>query len=90
MRIKNMPRFILSLTILFTIISFVVNMFVYKVFSYQKTEYENVVVCKGDTLWSIAQNLDGNVSKNIYNIRKINNLSSSSLYIGQELLIPSN
>ena len=90
MRIKSMPRFILSLTILFTIISFVVNMFVYKVFSYQKTEYENVVVCNGDTLWSIAQNLNGNVSENVYNIKKINNLSSSSLYIGQELLIPRN
>lgn len=90
MKIKSMPRFILFLTILFFAISFLTNMFLYKVFSHEEQHYKEVVVCKGETLWSIAKELDGNVSENIYNIKKINNLSNSNLYIGQILMIPSN
>ena len=90
MRIKSMPRFIFFLTLLFIIISCITNMFLNKVFSHEETKYENVTVCKGETLWSIASSLDGNISENIYNIKKINNLENSDLYIGQELIIPIN
>ena len=45
-------------------------MFLYKVFSHEEQKYKNVVVCKGETLWSIAKELDGNVNENIYNIQK--------------------
>lgn len=88
MRIKNMPRFILSLTILFTVISFLTSMFVTKVFSREEEKYQSVIVCKGETLWSIASNLNGNINENIYNIKKLNNLVNSSIYVGQELIIP--
>lgn len=88
MKIKNMPRFIFSLTILFAVVSFVTSMFVTKVFSREPDQYENVIVCKGETLWSIASNLNGNINENVYTIKKINNLSNSSIYVGQELLIP--
>jgi LysM repeat protein len=64
------------------------NSFYTKVFSYQAPKYETTVVAKGDTLWSIAKNYDGNINENIYEIRKANNLNTSDLYIGQELLIP--
>ena len=90
MRIKSMPRFILFLTILFFIVSFLTNMFLYKVFSHEEQKYKNVVVCKGETLWSIAKELAGNVNENIYNIKKLNNLSSSNLYVGQTLMVPDN
>lgn len=90
MRIKSMPRFILFLTILFFAISFLTNMFLYKVFSHEEQLYKEVVVCKGETLWSIAKDLDGNVNENIYNIKKLNNLSNSNLYVGQTLMIPDN
>lgn len=89
MRIKSMPRFITALTILFIFISFIMNMFMYKVFSHESENYENIIVCNGETLWSIASALEGNVHENIYNIKKLNNLSSSNLYVGQELLIPT-
>ena len=88
MRIKNMPRFILFLAILFVAISCLTNMFFNKVFSYEEPKYKNVVVCQGETLWSIASELDGNINENIYNIKKLNNLSNSNLFIGQELIIP--
>lgn len=90
MRIKSMPRFILFLTILFFAISFLTNMFLYKVFSHEEQLYKEVVVCKGETLWSIAKDLDGNVNENIYNIKKLNSLSNSNLYVGQTLVIPCN
>ena len=46
------------------------------------------MVSQGDTLWSIASGLKGNVNENIYNIKKLNNLDSSNIFIGQELVIP--
>ena len=88
MRIKNMKRFILSLTILFLLISFLCSMICSKVFSYTELEYKEIIVSEGDTLWSIASNLKGNVNENIYEIKKINNLKDSYIYVGQELLIP--
>lgn len=88
MRIKNMKRFILSLTILFIIISFLCSMITTKVFSYTAPEYEKIVISEGDTLWSIASNLKGNVNETIYEIKKINELNTSYIYAGQEILIP--
>ena len=88
MRIKNMKRFILSLTILFIIISFLCSMITTKVFSYTAPEYEKIIISEGDTLWSIASSLNGNINENIYEIKKINELNNSFIYVGQELLIP--
>lgn len=88
MRIKNLKRFIISMTILFTIISFLCSLLTNKVFSYTLPKYEKIVVSKGDTLWSIASELNGNIRENIYKIKKINNLETSYIYEGQELQIP--
>lgn len=90
MRIKNVKRFIISLTILFTIISFLFSMICNKVFSYTIPEYEEIIVSEGDTLWKIASNLKGNINENVYKIKKINKLNDSYIYVGQELLIPLN
>ena len=54
-------------------------------------QYEVIVVRSGDTLWDIAKEHSGNknISKSIYEIKKINNLSSASdLQPGMELNIP--
>ena len=88
MRIKNLKRFIISMTILFTIISFLCSLLTNKVFSYTVSEYEKIVVSKGDTLWSIASELNGDIRENIYEIKKINNLKTSYIYEGQELQLP--
>lgn len=89
MRIKSMPRFITFLIILFVIISCITNMFINKVFSHEEEKYECVVVSEGDSLWTIASNLKGDINRNIYDIKKINNLDSSMVYVGQSLLIPN-
>lgn len=88
MRIKNMKRFIISMTIILAIIMFIFNAFTNTVFSHEEPKYEKVIVSTGDTLWSIAKSLDGNINENIYNIKEINNLDQSNIYVGQELLIP--
>ena len=90
MRIKSMPRFILFLSILFVLISCLTNMFINSVFSYEEPKYETITVCKGETLWSIASGLKGNVNEKVFEIKKLNNLENSNLYIGQTLVIPSN
>ena len=89
MRIKSMPRFITFLIILFVIISFFTNMFINKVFSHEEDQYENITVSEGESLWLIASKLDGDINKNIYEIKKLNNLDSSMVYAGQSLLIPN-
>lgn len=88
MRIVNLPRFIISMIIIVCILSFITSMLTTKVFSAAPIQYENIVVSEGDTLWSIANNIGGNVNKNIYEIKRINRLESSMIYIGQELQIP--
>lgn len=89
MRIKSMPRFIISMSIIFIVIFSIFNGVFGVVFSHEKPTYEKVIVAKGDTLWSIAQAIDGNINENIFEIKKINNLNNSDIYIGQELLIPT-
>lgn len=90
MKIVNMPRFITFLVILFVIISFFMNMFINKVFSHEEEQYENVTICEGESLWTIASNLKGDINRNIYEIKKLNNLDSSIVYVGQNLMIPEN
>ena len=88
MKIKNMPRFLTFLILLFIAISCITNMFINRVFSHEEEKYNHITVCQGDSLWTIASTLDGDVHKNIYEIKKINHLDSSIVYVGQNLLIP--
>ncbi len=46
----------------------------------------NYVVVRGDTLWSLARKFNTTVSE----IKKLNNLTSDNLSIGQKLLISQN
>lgn len=88
MRIKIKPRFIISMSIIFILGFSFFNGVFGVVFSHQEPIYEKVIVAKGDTLWSIAQTIDGNINENIFEIKKLNNLNDSDIYVGQELLIP--
>ena len=54
--------------------------------------YYAITVESGDTLWSIAQNYVGSktdIREFIYEIKTLNDLDSSDIQIGQELLIPA-
>ena len=88
MRIVNFPRFIVAILIFACIASFFVSMATAQVFSAEPVEYKSIVVAKGDTLWSIASELNGNTKENIYDIQMKNVLKGSIIYEGHELLVP--
>jgi len=50
------------------------------------TNYQYYTVQKGDTLYSIA----GSYSTTVDELRRINDLTSNTLFIGQQLLVPTN
>lgn len=53
---------------------------------------KTVTVCKGDTLWTIAQQHyenQGDIRNYVYRIREANGLPSSRLTVGQTLVLPA-
>lgn len=65
--------------------------------SYKETEYREVYVSKGDTLWDIAKSEQENneyykgkdIREIIYDIKKVNNLTNAELSVNQKILIPN-
>lgn len=90
--LKNKKRFVIFLAI----IVFVVGVTVF--FSVngdakgcEKPEYVKVYVAEGDTLWGIASSYKKpgrDIREFIYELKRINSLKSSELYIGQVIVIP--
>lgn len=82
MRIKNKFKFIRSTIILILII---LGIFCISI-SQTKKEYIDYTVGKGETLWSIAADrTDGDIRDYIYEIKNINNMTSSELQEGQAI-----
>lgn len=80
MRIKNKFKFIRSTIILILILLGIFCMSISK----EKLEYVDYTVGQGETLWSIASDrTDGDVREYIYEIKEINNMTSSELQEGQ-------
>ena len=56
------------------------------------SEPSEVLVKAGDSLWNIAKGIPGgensDIRKLVYEIRKVNGLSTSTLVPGQVLIIP--
>ena len=96
LKITNLPRFILSVAIVFGLITGISMIINKPTLSHGDNEYEAIYVSSGDTLWSIAENQkqdnlyyeDRDIRYIVDNIKDINELKTSSLKIGQELLIP--
>ena len=88
LKIKNKFRFTISMIIIFLISFSLITSITSKAFSYQVPQYEEVIISNGDTLWSLAQNLKGNIHENIYEIQQINELTDCNIYVGQTLKIP--
>lgn len=55
------------------------------------TDYQIVFVREGETLWKIAQKLngDGDIREFIHQIKKLNKLEHSVIYPGQRLIVPT-
>jgi len=90
-RSKKLRRriFIYIVVIVLCTASFLVG----KGYGFDKSEisYTSVLVQRGDTLWQLADKYcDGkNTRKKVDKIKKINNMETSDIYIGTELVIPS-
>ena len=96
LKIINKSKFIISSTILFTIIIFIISAFINTTLSHEEIQYKSISVIYGDTLWSIAKE-ESKYNNYYYNkdiryiiddIKLHNNLKETYLQEGQILLIP--
>lgn len=100
MRVKIIDRkkFFRNTGILLAIIIFTVIICMGStVFSHKELKYKTKYVSSGETLWEIAKQEQNNneyyynkdIREIILNIKQVNNLNDSNLYINQELIIPT-
>ena len=89
---------IIKLSVVIGILVIMVLLFIHSTsLSYKDIEYREMYVSRGDTLWNIAKSEQENnmyykgkdVREIIFDIKKVNNLTSSDLRVNQKLLIPS-
>ena len=91
MRIVNKKRFISSVGMLILFITLIIMMIFsfIKIPKYEET-YQKLIICEDDTLWNIADKYKKpgqDVREYIYEIKKLNNMESATIYEGQELTI---
>lgn len=92
-RVVNRFRFtvfvVLTIVILTTAVNFAFGF--NTAVSLTKTDYMDVQIVSGDTLWSIAQNYmpsDMDTRKAVYELRQVNDISASELYAGMTIQVP--
>ena len=96
MKIKNIKKFIRGIFIVSGFIFILSLIIVKSTLSYTTKEYKTIYIKSGDTLWSIATDLQINdeyyegkdVRYIIGDLKQINDLKNSTVYINQELQIP--
>lgn len=97
LKIVNLPKFIRSVIIIFSILIGIMFVISNKSLSHGDTQYKTIYVSQGDTLWNIAkcEKQDNPYFENkdirdiVNQIKKINSLTNSNLVINQELKIPA-
>ncbi len=94
-RIKSRPRFIISVMIMAGLIiagfNFITGL--NETTALERTQYTEVEVVSGDTLWNIADEYKGNDTDPrdaVYRISRINDVKASELEPGMILKIPEN
>lgn len=89
----NLKRVITNIFIIFCVIV-LVNIILNFTSGAKHIDTKTVTVSSNDTLWSIATDIckssndNLNVQNIVIEIKEINNLKSSNIYLGQELNIP--
>lgn len=97
-KIINLEKFITTILAILVVIIAISIIFSKQSLSHGEQKYKTVEVTNGDTLWSIAAievdtnsyYQDKDVRDVIDQIKDLNNLKSSSLSVGQELLVYEN
>ena len=93
--IVNKTKFIRSVIILVALI-FLILLGMTNTYSKTEVAYKENYIFDGDTLWSVAEEQTNtneyyknkDIREVIYEIKKINNIESGNLEIGQKILIP--
>ena len=96
-KIVNKKKFIKNISVLIAVLIISLLFINNKALSHKEMEYKSVYVSNGDTLWNIAKNeqienkyYEGKDIRDIMeSIKKVNNLTTSSLQIEQMLEIPT-
>lgn len=91
--IKDKMRFISFLSLAFLSVMVIFNVFLFQKSAegHENNNLKTIIVDKGDTLWDIVDEhtaIDYDIREVIYHVKKLNNLTTSYVYPGQELLIP--
>lgn len=97
MKIADKKKFIRSTSITIGLFIFIILMLVNTSFSHTEVNYKKIYTLSGDNLWNIAKYEkennpyfeDKDIRYIIDEIKYINNLNTSSLNVGEELLIPT-
>ena len=95
MKIVNKVKFLKTICILGAIIFFFI-MFSNNTYSKGEIKYKEEYIYSGDTLWSIAEKEIANnkyfknkdIRTVVFELRSVNEFSSSELYVGQKIRIP--
>lgn len=91
-KLQNKKRFIIAICIILSVIISTTLLVTRRPEGKTDEVYKEIIVYPGDTLWDIAvEHFDGStdVRKVIYNIKKLNEMSSSELSIGQIVKLPN-
>lgn len=96
MKIVNVKKFIITISIL-VILILIIILFTNKTYSKVDTKYKEESIILGDTLWSISQQEAKNnkyfenkdIREIVSEIKRINKLDNLDLKEGQKLLIPT-
>lgn len=96
MRIVNLKKFIRGMMLLFFLILVIILFTNHSSLSYNEKSYIHIYVSEGDTLWSIATNIQDtdyykgkDIRYIINDIKKTNNLKNSNISIGEKIFIPT-
>ena len=95
MKIVNKTKFVRTISILIILICMII-IFSKNTYSKGEISYKEDYIYSGDTLWSIAENeIENNkyfenkdIRNVVYELKNVNNFSSSELYEGQKIKIP--
>ncbi len=88
MRIKNKIKFIRSIAIIVFLLIALFNISIAK--TDKEAEIIDYTISKGETLWSIAgeyKEKNEDIRQYIYDIKKLNNMTDSTVYPGQVIKI---
>jgi LysM repeat protein len=82
---------ILVISVIILSIILIISVLSFKAMTKKEIYYKNIEIKNGQTLWQIAESEFGkesNIRKNVYQIKKINNLKNSNLSPGQIIKVP--